>query len=235
MQLVETLLRSQVDLLFAMQGHLQQLTTTLGEIEARQRRRAQDPDYALQTLTRLIQKACSAEPPDADDVQLKSGIRDCCLDWCQSRGAEGHSHQVQKRSWKLLCQEAVLTLRYEMILHAEEWVNIVQIEHEALPERKQLNLQMCRRTLDHCINQSRILRNTDNQFWTPATPDDVQRVPPSVLLEVLRARVASAQQRVRQREFRWQRDLQPVIGVDVGCVRGDGSQFYAWLEGQFAN
>ena len=95
------------------------------------------------------------------------------------------------------------------------------------------------RNLDHFLFQYEqnveVWRNMQRigvQFWDPAGPEDVQRAVPSMLVEVLQARVADMQQKLRCLELKWQQECQPVVGLDFDCLQGEMSQFKAWMEQQ---
>jgi hypothetical protein len=85
----------------------------------------QDPEDACKALMDELDLDVDEERQFSAGSQMQHIVRDSCFSWCRARKAEGHGHQVQKLSWRLLCREAVVRLHYGVLEDIMQWVQVV--------------------------------------------------------------------------------------------------------------
>ena len=110
---------------------------------------------------------------------------------------------------------------------ATRWVDIVRGHVD-----KERNLDRFLFEYEQEVEVWRNMQRGGVQFWDPAGPEDMQRAVPSVLVEVLQARVADMQRQLHRLELKWQQECQPLVGLGFDWLQGDMSQFKTWMEQQ---
>ena len=215
-------------------GLLELMERKLLKLECLLKTQMQDPEDACKALMDELDLDVDEERQFSAGSQMQHIVRDSCFSWCRARKAEGHGHQVQKLSWRLLCREAVVRLHYGVLEDIMQWVQVVVRDQHLEAEVRQQNLEEFRRELEGNLQTCRLLRRTDVQFWDPARDAEVQEAAaaPSMLVEIMQARVKDWLERLAMLEVKWRRECEEIVGLGFGLLSGDFVEFKQWMERQ---